>query len=190
MSQITKRALEAALKELLLQKPLDKITINDIANQCGINRMTFYYHFKDIYDLVEWCCEEDAAKALAGKKTYDTWQEGFRQIFDWVLDNKAFVLNVYHSVSREKIEQYLYQLTYNLLIGVVEEQSQGMPVKAEDKAFIANFYKYAFVGLMIEWVQQGMKEEPQAIIDRLSLAIHGVFTAALNNYVHQTNPSN
>lgn len=53
MSQITKRAMEASLKKLLLEKPLDKITINDITTDCGINRMTFYYHFKDIYDLVE-----------------------------------------------------------------------------------------------------------------------------------------
>ena len=53
MSQITKRALEASLKKLLTKKPLDKITITDITEDCGINRMTFYYHFKDIYDLVE-----------------------------------------------------------------------------------------------------------------------------------------
>ena len=54
MSDLTKRALEQSLKNLLLQKPLHKITISDIADDCGINRMTFYYHFKDIYDLVEW----------------------------------------------------------------------------------------------------------------------------------------
>ena len=51
MSQVTKRALEASLKNLLLQKPLSKITISDITEDCGINRMTFYYHFKDIYDV-------------------------------------------------------------------------------------------------------------------------------------------
>ena len=77
MSQVTKRALEASLKNLLLQKPLSKITISDITEDCGINRMTFYYHFKDIYDLVEWSCQEDASKALAGNKTYETWQQGF-----------------------------------------------------------------------------------------------------------------
>ena len=64
MSQVTKRALEASLKNLLLQKPLSKITISDITEDCGINRMTFYYHFKDIYDLVEWSCQEDASKQL------------------------------------------------------------------------------------------------------------------------------
>ena len=104
MSQVTKRALEASLKHLLLQKPLNKITINDIAEDCGINRMTFYYHFKDIYDLVEWSCQEDASRALAGKKTYETWQQGFLQILQAVLDNKPFILNVYRSVSREQVE--------------------------------------------------------------------------------------
>ena len=52
MPPFTKYALEASLKHLLAQKPLNKITINDITEDCGINRMTFYYHFKDIYDLV------------------------------------------------------------------------------------------------------------------------------------------
>ena len=182
MSQVTKRALEASLKNLLLKKPLDKITINDITEDCGINRMTFYYHFKDIYDLIEWCCVEDAKKALEGKKTYDTWQQGFLQIFEAVLDNKPFILNVYHSVSREQVEIYLYKLTYDLLIGVVEEKSAGMNVREEDKKFIADFYKYAFVGLMLDWVRHDMKGDPHRIIEDLSVVMHGNVAAALERF--------
>lgn len=182
MSQVTKRALEASLKNLLLKKPLDKITINDITEDCGINRMTFYYHFKDIYDLIEWCCVEDAKKALEGKKTYDTWQQGFLQIFEAVLDNKPFILNVYHSVSREQVEIYLYKLTYDLLIGVVEEKSAGMNVREEDKRFIADFYKYAFVGLMLDWVRHDMKGNPHRIIEELSVVMHGNVAAALERF--------
>lgn len=63
MSNTTKRALEASLKKLLLQKPLDKITIQDLTTDCGISRMAFYYHFKDIYDLVEW----DAWRTESGR---------------------------------------------------------------------------------------------------------------------------
>lgn len=182
MSQVTKRALEASLKNLLLKKPLDKITINDITEDCGINRMTFYYHFKDIYDLIEWCCVEDAKKALEGKKTYDTWQQGFLQIFEAVLDNKPFILNVYHSVSREQVEIYLYKLTYDLLIGVVEEKSAGMNVREEDKKFIADFYKYAFVGLMLDWVRHDMKGDPHRMIEDLSVVMHGNVGAALERF--------
>ena len=182
MSQITKRALSASLKHLLLQKPLSKITVTDITEDCGISRMTFYYHFKDIYDLVEWTCVEDAKRALEGKKTYDTWQQGFLQIFEAVQENKPFIRNVYHSVSREQVELYLHKLTYDLLIGVVEEQARGMQVRDEDKAFIANFYKYAFVGLMLDWVKNDMKEDPKRIIDRLSLLLSGDIAAALERF--------
>lgn len=179
MSEITKRALEASLKRLLLQKPLNKITINDITEDCGVNRMTFYYHFKDIYDLVEWACAEDAKRALDGKRTYETWQEGFLQIFQAVRENKPFIMNVYHSVSREQVETYLYEVTYHLLIDVVEEQAAGMSVRQEDKEFIAHLYKYAFVGLVLDWIREDMKTDPQAIIDKLSLTIHGNISSAL-----------
>lgn len=182
MSDTTKRAMEESLKHLLLKKPLPKITINDIAEDCGINRMTFYYHFQSIYDLVEWSCVEDASKALADKKTYETWQDGFLQIFEAVLANKPFIMNVYHYVSREQVEIYLYKLTYKLLIDVVNEEATGMNVREEDKDFIANFYKYSFVGLMLEWIQNDMEEDPKKIISKLSVLIHGTIVQALNNY--------
>ena len=190
MSQVTKRALEASLKNLLLQKPLSKITVTDITDDCGINRMTFYYHFKDIYDLIEWSCEEDASRALAGKKTYDTWQQGLLQIFEAVLQNKPFILNVYRSVSREQVENYLYRLTYDLLEGVVEEQAQGMSVRPEDKAFIATVYKYAFVGLMLDWIKTDMKADPKVLVERLALVMHGNVRAALERLRTDKNPSN
>lgn len=190
MSQVTKRALEASLKHLLLQKPLNKITINDIAEDCGINRMTFYYHFKDIYDLVEWCCEEDASRALAGKKTYETWQQGFLQIFEAVLENKPFIMNVYHSVSREQVENYLFKLTYDLLEGVVEEKAQGMSVRDEDKKFIATVYKYAFVGLMLDWIKGNMKDDPALLVERLDQVIHGGINAALQRLRTDKDTSN
>lgn len=189
MSQITKRALEASLKKMLLQKPLDKITIADLTDDCGVNRMTFYYHFKDIYDLVEWACVEDAARALAGKKTYDTWQQGFYQIFEAVLENKPFILNVFHSVSREQVEIYLYKVTYQLIYGVIEEQAMGMAVREDDKRFIADFYKYAFVGLMLDWIRGDMREDPQIIIDRLDLLIRGDIAMALERYRTDGGPS-
>ena len=184
MANTTKLALEASLKELLRTKPIDKITINDLTEHCGISRMTFYYHFKDIYDLVEWACVEDGTRALQGKKTYDTWQEGIAQIFEAVLENKPFIMNVYHSVSREQVENYLYHMTYGLLIGVVEERAEGLNVGEEEKKFIADFYKYAFVGIMLNWIKNDMKEDPKDIIDKLSVLISGDITRALKKYAN------
>ena len=182
MSQITKRALASSLKLLLLQKPLNKITINDIAEKCGVSRMTFYYHFKDIYDLVEWTCAEEAAQAMEGKKTYDTWQEGFLNIFSAVQANKPLIMNVYRCVSRERIEQYLNPLICSLILGVVEEKSAEMPVSEADKRFIANFYEYAFIGVMLEWIDNNMREEPSVLVERTSRVVHGSILRALDAF--------
>mgnify|MGYP004643666347 FL=1 len=182
MSEITKKALENSLKNLLLKKPLTKITINDIAEDCGINRMTFYYHFKDIYDLVEWSCFEDARRALEEKKTHDTWQEGFLNIFDEVLKNKPFIMNVYNCVDREHVENYLKPLTDNLIMGVINEQLKNMIVRDEDKKMIARVYSYVFIGIMLDWIKDDMQADPKVIVDRLSLLIKDSVYVALSRF--------
>ena len=182
MSQVTKRALEQSLKNLLLKKPLTKITVSDITDDCGINRMTFYYHFKDIYDLVEWSCLEDAKMALEEKKTYDTWQQGLLQIFKAVQENKPFILNVYRCVHREQVEKYLQPLVDQLLLNVINEEAAGITVRDEDKQFIAQVYSYMFIGLMLDWIKDDMHEDPQQIVEKLSKLIKGSVSVALSRF--------
>lgn len=182
MSQVTKRALEQSLKNLLLKKSLTKITINDITDDCGINRMTFYYHFKDIYDLVEWSCLEDAKRALDEKKTYETWQQGLLQIFEAVEENKPFILNIYHCVHREQVEKYLQPLVDQLLLDVINEEVGDMTVRDEDKQFIAQIYSYIFIGLMLDWIKDNMRTDPQTIVNRLTKLIKGSMSEALSRF--------
>ena len=173
MAEFTKRALEESLKRMLMKKPVNKITINDITEDCGVNRATFYYHFKDIYDLVEWSCEEDSKRAADGNTTYDTWEQGFLNIFYAIEENKPFILNVYHYVSQEQITQYLYRVVYRLIKDVVEECAEGMSVREEDKKFIADFYKFAFVGIILDWIRNDMKTSPEQLVARISALIEG-----------------
>ena len=151
MSEITKKALATSLKKLLSKKELSKITISNITNDCGVNRQTFYYHFKDVYDLLEWIYLNEVIQSMDGKDTYDTWQQGFLSIFEY------------------------------LLMNIIEEKSKKLNVKEEDKEFIANFYKYGFVGIVQDWIESGMKENPNNIIDKLNSIIDGNFENALEN---------
>ena len=182
MSQVTKRALEQSLKNLLLKKPLSKITISDLTDDCGMNRMTFYYHFKDIYDLVEWSCLTDAKRALDEKKTYDTWQQGFLQILEAVQANKPFIMNVYHCVHREQVEIYLRPLVEDLILNVVNEEAGGLNVRDEDKMFIVQAYSYIFIGIMLDWIKEDMKENPQEIVERLNKLIKGSIRDSLTRF--------
>lgn len=182
MSQITKRAMAQSLKNLLLKKPLNKITINDITEDCGVNRMTFYYHFKDIYDLVEWVCVEDGKRALEENRTYDTWQQGFLQIFEVAKENKPFIMNVYRCVHKEQIEKYLKPLVDSLIMNIINEESGSLTVKDEDKSFIASVYSYVFIGLMVDWIENDMSKEPKLIVDKLSILIKGSISEALARF--------
>ena len=188
VSQTTKRALEASLKKLLLQKPLNKITINDITEDCGVNRMTFYYHFKDIYDLVDWIMVEDATKVLESRKSFDTWTEAFLDILQQIQDNKVLVLNVYRSVGREQVEQYLYKMLDPMLKGFADRECRDITVQDADKQFVVDFYKYALVGVMLEWVRRDMKTDPAVIVERMGRMLQGDMRRALcrlaSNKIH------
>ena len=188
MANFTKQAIKASFMKLLNQKPLSKISVRDIVEDCGINRNSFYYHFQDIYALLEWIYTTDAQRLLEGKRDGDTWQQGFLQVLKYIRDNRALVRNTYHSVSRELLEGYLYRVTYQLMRDVVEERAAGTQVPEEDRAFLAHFYKYAFVGLTVEWMQGGMKEEPARLVSRVNTVMEGNIAAALGRMARRKEP--
>ncbi len=164
-----------------MEKPFHKITVGNIAEKCDINRQTFYYHFHDTLELAEWTCEMDAERALNEHTTYETWQEGFLAIFEMIKKDKAFIINIYRYAPKDYLYKYLYRVTYQLLYNVIEEKSQGMVVRDEDKEFIANFYKFGFVGIVADWIDHDMKQDPEEIIERLNALIAGSFEQALSN---------
>ena len=188
MGNTTKLALEAALKKELLTKPLDKITINDLAEDCGISRMAFYYHFKDIYDLVDWILAEDAAKAMEGRRGFGTWNEAYLDILHQLQDNKTLVLNVYRSVGREQVEQYLYRLLDPILKDFADRECHDITVQDDDKQFVVDFYKYALVGVVLEWIRRDMKTDPAVTVERTGRMLQGDLRRALcrlaSNKIH------
>ena len=180
-SSTTKKAIAYAFKELLLEKPISKITVQDISELFEINRQTFYYHFQDIVDLVEWICIEDADKNLKEKGKFNSWQENFLSIFETIKKDKPFIINICRSVPLDILINYLYKLVYPLIYDVVNDKAKDKVVREEDKVFIANFYKYALVSEVLEWIKNDMKEDPQVIVNKISILLKGTIDQALNN---------
>ncbi|GJM82929.1 TetR family transcriptional regulator [Paenibacillus sp. HMSSN-139] len=188
-SHLTKKALAASLKSRMTHTPLNKITVKDLVDDCGLNRQTFYYHFQDIYELLGWIYQTEAVDAIAGERSYRTWTNGFLKIFKYIEDNRAFCLNTLNSLARSHLDSYLYNVTNSLVMGVVEEVSAGMHVDEADQRFLANFYTLAFTGLIIGWMRDGMKERPERIIEKLSELVDGHFEQALQRYEHKATKS-
>ena len=177
----TKQALANALKQLLQKKQITKITINDIAEACGISRMTFYYHFKDIYDLADWTLQEALHTAIADNRTHDNWQQGFLNLLDVLKAHQPLILNVYRAIDREQVERYMRREVEALLLPVVEEQAAGLQISEKGKHMVAIFYTYAFMGIVLEWIQRNMQASPQEVADTTAAMIHSGFRKSLEN---------
>lgn len=182
MSLMTKKELAISLKKLMGKKPLAKITVKDLVTDCGVNRQTFYYHFRDIYNLLGWVYKTEALGVLERYQTYETWQQGFVHVFNYVVENKAFCMNSLNSLGRDYLLTFLYKIIFDSTMVVINDIAKNYNASEEDKQFIGNFYTYAFVALVIEWMKKGMKEKPEDIIDRLNKLMEGNVGRALERF--------
>lgn len=164
MSDLTKKALSRTLRNLLEEIPLSKVTVALVTKECGVNRQTFYYHFRDIPDLVGWTFTQEAKETFAEFKDKNvSWEEGFLALFDLLLRDKRFILNVYHSVSLEILQDYIYLLAYPSLLEAIERSPKNAFLSKEEKVFAADFYKYALSGIVLNWIKGGMRQDPKQV---------------------------
>lgn len=179
MSQKTKQALAESLKSLLKKKPIDKITVKELAGICGVNRQTFYYHFQDLYELLGWIYRTEALASIEHERAYDTWQQGLLKILEYVQENRALCINTYRSLAREHLEGYLNAVFIHLLGDVVDEVARACPATEEQKRFIAKFYSYAFAGVLLDWIATGLKVPAAELAEQISTMMDGTILQAL-----------
>lgn len=187
MSQLTKKAIAESFIKLVNEMPFDKITVKDIVEDCGVNRNTFYYHYSDIYALLEEIFENEAARVLSIDKSYDSWKDGFLEACSFALQNRKGIYHIYNSVSRRQIDTYLYRVTGKIMLDFIQKQPEIRGVPQEDIALIVEFYKCALVGMLLQWVDGGMKEDPEHIINRVWQLLDGTGKMMLENASRKKN---
>ena len=179
MAQFTKQAIMQTFMLLIDEKPFDKITVTDIVERCGINRNTFYYHYPDLYALVDDLFRSEAKKIIDAQKDYAAWMGGFLAAVEFTLDNKRAILNIYNSVSRDRLEKYLYDVAKSTITQFVREQAEGLDAAEEDIETLSMFYSVALAGLAAKWLQSGMKNDIVEIFGRLNVLLDGDIRASL-----------
>lgn len=183
MSEIAKHALEDSLKVLLLRKTFNKITIGDLTKECGINRMTFYYHFTDMHHLLSWIILDEIHQLLLDTNIYP---EGFIRLLYKIKEDKVYIMNVFHSLHQEEFQSYLSPMIQGILKMKIEEEADNMIIQESDKEFIARFYSYCIVGLLIDLIKDDMKESPELLSDKMSEIMDGCIHRALKRFeIHQ-----
>ncbi len=175
MSLATKRALASALKELMEKNTLDKIAVKDITDLCGLNRQTFYYHFHDTYALLEWLYLDDTKDIR--ERVYNPCAEFHKYdlILEYILNNKNFIINTFHSFSEEHIMGMLKCWIKPIMFEIVREHIGNDPDLGPDVDFIADLCSYSLIGLVFDWVRNDLS--------RSQLPLFSKYTRLLTDYL-------
>lgn len=166
MTLVVKKMLGNTLKELMDEKPLTKITIQDLTKKCGISRQTFYNHFHDIYELVEWIYLNEAHITLGENISYENWQDALEALFQYMDDNRNFVLNTYRSVSKENVERLLQREVERFLTDLIFNEIKVSGAEAEQVQFSIEFYTYALVGVGLDWISRQMPGTAKELVEK------------------------
>lgn len=182
MSCLTEKALAASLEKLLEKKTLDKITVKEITDGCGVNRQTFYYHFHDVYDLMEYLFSVKAEEFISESVSASHWKEGLLLLMEKLLENKDAILNAINSVDHNQSERFLHKMAKPALSDIAAEFSRGINIEKEDFDFVVDVFAFGFIGVLMNWIMSGMSKEYKKDISRFFIIIEGSLKATIENF--------
>lgn len=172
MASFTKKAIRESFEKLILEKPIDKITVKDITQDCGIARNTFYYHYRDIYAVLEDVLDlrvNQIVRRMKEKDSRESIEEACKSGFEELKARGDIFYQMYRSNNREEVRRYFDKTATTLFDNLVELKSQGIEASQEDRCLIAKFYRNAVTGFLLEWMESGMKLPLEDIFRRMSL---------------------
>lgn len=188
-SLITKKAIAAGMKELTKKKSFDKITVSDIAEICGLNRQTFYYHFQDKFDLVNWIYYNEIISTVVDDLTYENCMEKVFQMLTKMKTDDYFYMSTLKASVKNEFEECLFKIVSELFSDIIEEIASDANAIMEDDEirFIADFYAFGMTGMIISWASGGMKKSPEYIAKQIKTLYLGTekFVTTHSNEIHQ-----
>lgn len=180
MAQFTKKAIIRTFLDLLNKRSLDKITVKDIVAECGINRNTFYYYYKDIYDLIEDILRTEIQSVRSSMGDGTSFYEELHTGVNLILENKAAFTHLYHSKNREFIEKYLNEVTDVFLQKYVKKRAFELSITGErDIRFLYVWYRFSIIGVIINWLQTDNGSDPETFIRKVADVYESTITDAL-----------
>lgn len=177
--QYTKKKIREEFIKILNERPLNKITVKDIALACEINRNTFYYYYTDVYALLSELFQTELQTVTDEYNDTFSWEESFIVATKFALENKIAINHVYNSIQREELEDYIYNVSGHVMNRYVEKLSDGISASSGDKKLISSFYQCALTEMVLRWIASGMKEDPDTIVRRIGQLFDGHIALSL-----------
>ncbi len=182
MAKQTQRFIMSTFMQLLESESLDKITVRDIVEECEINRNTFYYHYSDIYDLLDDVFRVETEKFMSEDVDENTtFGEEYERAARFVLKYKKAILHIYDSKKRDVLQNYLETLAFSFISRFVKKEADGYGLPDEDIDYITGFYTHAIVGNTLGWIKRKLPSGQEKFIARTA----GTFNATVKDMIRQ-----
>ncbi|MBR5967205.1 MAG: TetR/AcrR family transcriptional regulator C-terminal domain-containing protein [Lachnospiraceae bacterium] len=179
MANFTERAIKESFVKLLNERPIDKITVKDIVEDCGINRNSFYYHFQDVPMLLGQIVRDQAELVITEYPTVDSLEAAMEAIISFALKNKNAVLHIFNSVNRDILERNLSELCEDVIGKYIDSIITDKKYTEDDRRIIVGFLKCEFFGVTVNWLNDGMKEDLMKDSRRFFEMMPGLLEGAL-----------
>lgn len=164
----TKDAIIEAFWELLDERPFNKITVKDIVDRCQINRNTFYYHFHDIPELMESTIKQEADYIIQNNSQFGSHLDCLKPFIELSLRRKRALLHIYRSVQREVFLKEAERIARYAVTEYIHTVAADLTISQQDSALLIRFYKCVLIGVMLDWLDDGMQYDLLAAASRLA----------------------
>lgn len=168
-SDLTKKALAAAMKGLLAEQPFAKISVGDICEQCGMHRKSFYYHFKDKYDLVNWIFYNEFVSNIQSKEYETTW-DFLEDICVYFYANRAFYTTLLSITGQNSFREYFQEIVQPLILAYYATEIIEEPVEP----FVLDFLGDTMLLAIVRWLTASPCMPPQKFVGQLRRSIQSI----------------
>ncbi|MBR6091104.1 MAG: TetR/AcrR family transcriptional regulator C-terminal domain-containing protein [Anaerolineaceae bacterium] len=186
MANHTQKLILSTFQEMLEEMPFYKITVSTLVKRCGISPNTFYYHYEDIYALLDvWVA------AWANQFTpQDDWRKNAREVLHFCQDHPKLVGHILNYLTREQIEQVVFSIDEDdLLYNFVRKSAENTNISEQKQQNIADFCRYAVMGFFLKFVWNHADDDVETVVDDLDSYIRCFVKAALEKATNQLNAS-
>ncbi|MBR2672897.1 MAG: TetR/AcrR family transcriptional regulator C-terminal domain-containing protein [Oscillospiraceae bacterium] len=165
---LVKRALADSLKQLLEKYSMDDITVNDIVDRAGISRTTFYRHFKDKYELINWVFGqymEELEKKHSGNPDYD-FRELVSEMLDFFMENRNFFVKIMYYTGQNNFYNYFFQSTLDYMEKCLRHYLDSEKLSDSDICML-HYHTGGILRIAYEWIEYDFHMSKEEIMDVL-----------------------
>ena len=177
MANYTEKAIFNSFEELLLEKPFDKITVSAIVAKSEISANTFYYHFQDIYDLLDQWLDKKKALFLGQTTAPGSWEDSLKAFLHAMQENPKLIYHISNSITRERLERYVFTSVESQFRDYIDKKKPYSNMSDDTRRLMTGFCCYSFLGYLLKFLWINMQADVDTSVDDLSVLIHGALEA-------------